>query len=126
MGAPVGFSLPGAPIPYHGTLQMQAAGLTFQMQTIPAGATAVFGNLVVALAPHVDPGDGSSLICWPNGQARPAAVNVVYNGGDLKGEYTSTFTLVAIGTSDLVNLYSQPINPNVAVDVIFDAFGFVM
>jgi hypothetical protein len=71
-------------------------------------------------------GDGSSLICWPDGQARPAAVNIVYNGGDLKGEYTSTFTLVAIGTSNLVNLFSQPINAGVAVDVIFDAFGFVM
>jgi hypothetical protein len=104
---------------------MQASNLTFQMQTIPAGATAVFGNLVVALAPHVNPGDGSSLICWPNGQTRPAAVNLVYNPGDQQGEYTSTFTLVAIGTSDLVNIYSQPIN-NAAVDVIFDCFGFVM
>jgi hypothetical protein len=125
-GAPVGFALPGAPIGYHATLQMQAANLTFQMQTIPAGAAAVFGNLVVALAPHVNPGDGSSLICWPNGQVRPAAVNIVYNPGDQQGEYTSTFTLVAIGTSNFVNLYSQPITPGVAVDVIFDAFGFVM
>jgi hypothetical protein len=126
-GAPVGFARPGAPIGYHATLQMQAAGIVdFQGQTIPAGATAVFGNLVVALAPGVDPGDGSSLICWPNGQARPAAVNLVYNGGDLKSEYTSTFTLVAIGTSNLVDIYSQPINDGVAVDVIFDAFGFVM
>jgi hypothetical protein len=106
---------------------MQAADIiAFQGQTIPAGATAVFGNLVVALAPHVNPGDGSSLICWPNGQTRPAAVNLVYNPDDQQGEYTSTFTLVAIGTSNTVNLYNQPINPNVAVDVIFDAFGFVM
>jgi hypothetical protein len=120
------FTHPGAPIGYHGTLQMPAAGLTYLGQTIPDGATAVFGNLAVALAPGVDPGDGSSLICWPNGQARPVAVNLVYNGGDLKGEYTSTFTLVAIGTSNLVDIFSQPINAGAAVDVIFDAFGFVM
>jgi hypothetical protein len=120
------FTHPQAPIGYHATLQMQASKLSYAGQTIPDGATAVFGNLTVALAPHVDPGDSSSLICWPNGQTRPAAVSLVYNGGDLKGEYTSTFTLVAIGTGNLVNIYSQPITPNVAVDVIFDAFGFVM
>jgi hypothetical protein len=111
----------GAPIASHATAQIHAAGVG----GIPAGATAVFGHVIAALRPGVNCGDGSSAILWPNGQPRPAAVNIVYNPGDLQGEYTGTLALVAIGASGLINLYSQPIIP-VGVDYIFDAFGFVM
>jgi hypothetical protein len=112
----------GAPVAYHGTIPFLAAGVG----AIPAGAAAVFGHLVAALRPGVDPGDGSSAICWPAGQPRPAAVNLVYNGGDLKGAYTGTLALVAVGAGGMINLYSQPIAPGVAIDYIFDAAGFVV
>jgi hypothetical protein len=112
----------GSPVASHATAQFQAAGVG----AIPAGAVAVFGHLVAALRPGVSPGDGSSAICWPAGQARPAAVNLVYNGGDLQGEYTGTLALAAVGAGGMINLYSQPITPGVAVDYIVDCFGFVM
>jgi hypothetical protein len=111
----------GSPVPSHGTAQFHAGGVG----AIPAGATAVFGHLAAALRPGVNPGDGSSAILWPAGQTRPGAVNIVYNGGDLQGEYTGTLALVAIGAGGQINLYSQPILP-VGVDYLFDAFGFVM
>jgi hypothetical protein len=119
-----------APIVYHGTVTFPAGGVTFAGQTIPAGATAVFGLLTAALAPGVNPGDGSSLIAYATGSPRPAAVNVVYNPQDLNGAYTSDFTLVRTGTgtgnAGKVTLYSQPIKTGVSVDAIFDCFGFVM
>jgi hypothetical protein len=110
-----------SPVAYHGTAQFQAVGVG----GIPAGAVAVFGHLVAALAPGVNCGDGSSAILWPNGQPRPGAVNIVYDPQDLQGAYTGTLTLVAVGASGQISLFSQPINP-VAVDYLFDAFGFVM
>jgi hypothetical protein len=111
----------GTPVAYQGTAQFQAAGVG----AIPAGAVAVFGHLTAALAPGVNCGDGSSAICWPSGQPRPAAVNIVYDPQDLQGAYTGTLTLVAVGAGGKISLYSQPINP-VAVGYIFDCFGFVM
>jgi hypothetical protein len=124
-GAPVGNDRPGVPIAYHGTLNVPAAGVTYQGQTIPSGATAVFGLLTAALAPGVNCGDGSSAIAYAAGATRPAAVNVVFNPGDLHGAYTSDFALVRTGASGDFSLYNQPIN-SVAVDYIFDCFGFVM
>jgi hypothetical protein len=111
----------GSPIAYHGTAQFKAAGVG----AIPAGAGAIFGHLAAALKPGVNCGDGSSAICWPNGQPRPTAVNIVYDPQDLQGAYTGTLTLVAVGTGGMINLFSQPILP-VAVDYLFDCFGFVM
>jgi hypothetical protein len=58
-------------------------------------------------------------------------VNLVYDPQDLHGAYTGNFTVVPIGAANAggqgqVSLYSQPITPGVAVDYIFDAFGFVV
>jgi hypothetical protein len=111
----------GSPVAYHGTTQFQAGGAG----GIPAGAVAVLGHVAAALRPGVNPGDGSSAILWPAGQTRPGAVNIVYNGGDLQGEYTGTLALVAIGAGGQISLFSQPINP-VGVDYLFDCFGFVV
>jgi hypothetical protein len=116
---------PGAPVAYHGTINVPAAGVTYNMQTIPAGAVAVFGLLTAALAPGVNPGDGSSAIAWATGQPRPAAVSVIFNPQDQQGAYTANFAVVPTGSSGDFSLYSQPINP-VAVDYLFDCFGFVM
>jgi hypothetical protein len=102
-----------------------AAGVTFQSQTIPTGATAVYGLLTAALGPGVNCGDGSSAIAYAAGATRPAAVNVVFNPQDGHGAYTSDFALVRTGASGDISIYNQPINP-VAVDYLFDAFGFVM
>jgi hypothetical protein len=124
-GAPVGNLRPGAPVAYHGTINVPTAGVTYQMQTIPAGAVAVFGLLTAALAPGVDCGDGSSAIAYAAGATRPAAVNVVYNPQDLHGAYTSDFTMVPTGSGGDISIYNQPINV-VAVDYLFDCFGFVM
>jgi hypothetical protein len=124
-GATVGNTRPGAPVGYHGTINVPAAGVTYQMQTIPSGATAVFGLLTAALAPGVNCGDGSSAIAYATGATRPAAVNVVFNPQDAHGAYTSDFTLVATGASGEISIYNQPINV-VAVDYLFDCFGFVM
>jgi hypothetical protein len=111
----------GSPVASHGTAQFNAGGVG----GIPTNAAAVFGHVAAALRPGVNPGDGSSAILWPAGQTRPGAVNIVYNGGDLQGEYTGTLALVAIGASGQISLYSQPILP-VGVDYLFDAFGFVL
>jgi hypothetical protein len=124
-GAPVGNLRPGAPVAYQGTINVPAAGVTYQMQTIPSGATAVFGLLTAALAPGVNCGDGSSAIAYATGATRPAAVNVVFNPQDGHGAYTSDFALVRTGASGAISIYNQPINP-VAVDYLFDCFGFVM
>jgi hypothetical protein len=131
------YTHPGAPVGYQQTLSFPAANLTYLGQTIPYGATAVFGLLTAALdtPSAVNCGDGSSAICWATGTKRPVAVNVLYNPQDLKGAYTANFTVVAIGAPNgsgqgQVSLYSQPINiqptPQVAVDYLFDCFGFVM
>jgi hypothetical protein len=131
-GAAVGNLLPGAPVAYHGTINVPAAGVTYQMQTIPPDAVGVFGLLTAALdtASAFNCGDGSSAICWATGTPRPAAVNVVFNPQDLKGAYTANFTMVQCGTGGDISIYSQPINimptPQVAVDYLFDCFGFVV
>jgi hypothetical protein len=125
-GATVGNTLTNVPVAYHGTLSFPAAGVTYQMQTIPSGATAVYGLLTAALAPGVNPGDGSSAIAYATGATRPAAVNVVFNPQDLHGAYTANFTVVPTGASGHISIYSQPITPGVAVDYLFDCFGFVM
>jgi hypothetical protein len=125
-GANVGNLRPNAPVAFHGTINVPAAGVTYQSQTIPTGAVAVFGLLTAALAPGVNPGDGSSAIAFAAGATRPAAVNVVFNPGDLQGAYTASFTLVQCGAGGDISLYSQPITPGVAVDYLFDCFGFVM
>ena len=104
---------------------MPAAGVTYSGQTIPSGASAVFGLLTAALAAGVNPGDGSSAICWATGKQRPAAVNVVYNPQDLHGAYTANFTVAQTGAGGKISIYSQPSNA-VAVDYIFDCFGFIM
>jgi hypothetical protein len=124
-GATVGNTRPGAPVAYHGTINVPAAGVTYSGQTIPSGAVAVFGLLTAALAPGVNPGDGSSAIAYATGATRPAAINVIFNPQDLHGAYTANFTLVQCGTSGDFSIYSQPINP-AAVDYLFDCFGFVM
>jgi hypothetical protein len=116
---------PGTPVAYHGTINVPAAGVTYNMQTIPTGATAVFGLLTAALAPGVNCGDGSSAIAWAAGQPRPAAVSVIFNPQDLQGAYTANFAVVPTGASGDISLFNQPINP-VAVDYLFDCFGFVM
>jgi hypothetical protein len=124
-GATVGNDRPNAPVAYHGTINVPAAGVTYSGQTIPAGATAVFGLLTAALAPGVTCGDGSSAIAYAAGATRPAAINVVFNPQDLHGAYTANFTVVPTGSGGDFSLYSQPINP-VGVDYLFDCFGFVM
>jgi hypothetical protein len=113
----------GAPVAYHATVQFQAAGVG----GILAGATAVLGHLAAGPRVGVSCGDGSSAILWPSGQPRPGAVNVVYNNPvDTLGQcLTGTLALVAVGAGGQISLYSQPINP-VAVDYLFDCFGFVM
>jgi hypothetical protein len=116
---------PGLPVAYHGTINVPAAGVMFNGQAIPTGAVAVFGLLTAALAPGVNCGDGSSAIAYAAGATRPAAVSVLYNPQDLKGAYTGNFAVVSCGASGDISLYSQPINP-VAIDYIFDCFGFVM
>jgi hypothetical protein len=116
---------PGAPVAYHGTINVPAAGVTYQSQTIPTGAVAVFGLLTAALAPGVNCGDGSSAIAYAAGATRPGAVSVLFNPQDLQGAYTANFALVQTGVSGDISIYSQPINP-VAVDYLFDCFGFVM
>jgi hypothetical protein len=124
-GATIGNLRTGAPVGYHGTINVPAAGVTYQMQTIPSGAVAIYGLLTAALAPGVDPGDGSSAIAYADGAARPAAVSVVYNPQDLHGAYTANFAVVPTGSNGYISLYSQPIN-HIAVDYLFDCFGFVM
>jgi hypothetical protein len=125
VGAAVGNDRPGAPIGYLGTLNVPAAGVTYSGQTIPSGASAIFGVLTAALAPGVNCGDGSSAICWATGATKPAAVAVVFNPQDLHGAYTSTFIMVETGTSGDVSIFNQPINP-VAVDYILDCVGYVI
>jgi hypothetical protein len=124
-GAAVGFSRPGAPVAYQGTLSFSAAGVTYQGQTIPGVAVAVYGLLTAALAPGVNCGDGSSAIAYAAGFTRPAAVSVIFNPQDLHGAYTASFALVRTGAFGAISLYNQPINA-VAVDYLFDCFGFVM
>jgi hypothetical protein len=124
-GATVGNTRPGAPVAYQGTINVPAAGVAYAGQTIPAGAVAVYGLLTAALGPGVNCGDGSSAIAYAAGATRPAAVSVIFNPQDLHGAYTASFALVRTGASGDISIYNQPMNP-VAVDYLFDCFGFVM
>jgi hypothetical protein len=125
-GSPNGNLRTNAPVAYHGTINVPAAGVTYAGQHIPTGASAVFGLLTAALAPGVNPGDGSSAICWATGTSLPNVVNVVFNPQDLHGAYTASFTMVQCGSGGDISIYNQPINAGVAVDYMFDCFGFVM
>jgi hypothetical protein len=105
---------PGAPIGSTATFQLQAANFTYQGQTIPSGAVALLGNILVAAPPA-----GGNLIFYPNGSPQPTASNI----GFAPGVYTGNFTTAKVGNGNLINIFNQSTG---ATHVIFDCFAYVI
>jgi hypothetical protein len=110
---------------WRGMLQTRVAGpaVSRQAGVLCREKPGRGGAIILPTPAGRPPGRPDGPVEAKQGATRPAAVNVVFNPQDLHGAYTANFTMVPTGTGGDFSIYSQPINV-VAVDYIFDCFGF--
>jgi hypothetical protein len=91
---------------------LQITGATVGGHSVPAGASAVIGN-VTAVAPTA----GGWLTLFPHGEATPLVSNLNFQTGD---EARGNFCVVALDATGKMDVFAQS-----STQVIFDVTGYV-
>jgi hypothetical protein len=92
---------------------LQITGATVGGHAVPAGASAVIGNVTA-----VSPSGGGWLTLFPHGEATPLVSNLNFQAGD---QARGNFCVVALDASGRMDVFAQS-----QTQVVFDVSGYVV
>jgi hypothetical protein len=95
------------------TVTLQITGAVVGGHSVPAGASAVIGNVTA-----VSPAAGGWLTLFPHGEATPLVSNLNFQAGD---QARGNFCVVALDATGKMNVFAESMT-----GVIFDITGYVL
>jgi hypothetical protein len=101
------------PVSAGSIVTLQISGATVGGHAVPAGASAVIGNVTA-----VSPATGGWLTLFPHGEATPFVSNLNFQSGD---QARGNFCVVALDATGKMDVFAQS-----QTQVVFDVTGYVV